>query len=177
MNIIKWISDMIIPIVITGILVAGLYKKADTYDIFIEGAKEGIGITVGIVPSIIGLMMAISMMRACGMIDLIAHALKPVLSFIGMPADVLPLALLRPMSGSASLGIVTDILKNSGADSYSGRVASIMMGSTETTFYTIALFFGSVNIKNTNKAVSIALIGDAVGMLGSIIFCRLFFGK
>ena len=175
MNVIQLFSDLIIPTVIVGVIVAGLCKRNDVYDIFTDGAKEGIKITMDILPSIIGLMMAIEMMNECGFIDLLVEFLRPTLSFVGMPAEVLPLAILRPISGSASIGIVGDVLSKSGADSYAGRIASVMMGSTETTFYTIALFYGSIKRKSSGKTVLVALIGDVAGMLASIIFCRLFF--
>jgi len=121
-------------------------------------------------------MVAISMLRASGAIDLLANWLSPVLTLIGLPADVLPLTLLRPISGSASLGIVTDIIKTHGPDSYAGRLASIMMGSTETTFYTVAVYYGCIGIKDIRHTIKAALTADAAGMLASILVCRFYFG-
>lgn len=167
-------SDLIIPIIIVIILCVGLYKSRDVYGIFCSGVREGMQITVDIFPSILGLMMAIEMLNACGAIEVVSNFLKPVLNIIGMPEEVLPLALLRPISGSASIGIVNNVFSEAGVDSYAGKVASVMMGSTETTFYTIALFYGAVKEKIGANVVMAALVGDFVAMIGSIIFCRIF---
>ncbi len=175
MNYIEIISNLIIPAGITAVVVCGMRKGVDVFDVFAAGAKEGLRVTVDILPSLIGLMMAISMMKQCGMIEIITGFLKPMLSFIGMPGETFPLAMLRPVSGSASMGIVSDIFASCGADSYAGRVASVMMGATETTFYTIALFYGSVGIKRSGRTVAVALAGDFAGLLGSVIFSRIFF--
>ncbi len=175
MKVIQYVSDLIVPFIIFGIIVSGMCTKKNVYDIFNEGAREALKITVDIVPSILGLMMAIGMLNSCGVTELLVGFLKPFLSFIGMPPEVLPLSVLRPISGSASIGIVGDVLEKCGPDSYAGRVASVMMGSTETTFYTIALFYGTVKTKVSGRVVVSALAGDFAGMLASIIFCRLLF--
>ena len=148
----------------------------DIFDVFASGAKSGVELTLQILPTLVGLMVAISMLRASGAIDLLASWLSPILSLIGLPADVLPLTLLRPVSGSASLGIVTDIIKTNGPDSYAGRLASIMMGSTETTFYTVAVYYGCIGIKDIRHTIKAALTADAAGMLASILVCRFYFG-
>ena len=166
----------IIPVIIFAIIIYGLSRRSDVYSSFTRGAKEGIMITVDILPNIIGIMVAVSMIKASGAIELLSNALKPALEFIGMPADLIPLVLLRPVSGSGAIGIVNDVFKTAGPDSYSGRIASVMMGSTETTFYTIALFYGAANIKNTRHTVRSALAADISGFVLSIIVCRLFFG-
>ncbi len=173
MNIIQKMSEMVIPAIIFFVIVSGIYKKKNVFDIFSDGAKEGLKLTFDIFPSIIGLMMAIGMMNACGVIELLVEFLKPILDVVGMPEEVLPLVVLRPVSGSASIGIVGDIFKNCGPDSYAGRVASVMMGSTETTFYTIALFYGTIKQKVSSRVVIAAISGDIAGMLASIIFCRI----
>ena len=169
-------SAYIVPVVILLIIVYGLMRGNGIYDSFVDGAAEGLKIVTGILPNIIGIMVAVNMLKASGCIELLANALAPALNRIGMPADIIPLALLRPVSGSGSLGIVGDILKNNGPDSYAGRLASIMMGSTETTFYTVALYYGAAKIKNIRHTLKAALTADAVGILGSLIACRLFFG-
>ena len=176
MSFLQNISDFIIPFIITAVLVSGLCGGYDVYEIFCEGASEGIKITLKILPSVIGLMMAVNMMRTCGMIELIGNFLSPLLKAVGLPPELLPLVMLRPVSGSASLGITADILNTFGADSYAGRIASVIMGSTETTFYTIALLYGSVGIKDSGKTAVGALLGNITGVFCSIIFCRLFFG-
>ena len=129
---------------------------------------------LGIIAPLVGLMVAINMFRASGALELISSALSPVLSFIGLPTDVLPLALLRPVSGSASLALVTDIFQTVGPDSLSGRIASVMMGSTETTFYTVAVYFGSVGIKNTRHTLPSALTADLTAILLSSAAVRIF---
>ena len=173
--ILKYISDLIMPVIIVIVITAGLCKRNDVYDIFVKGAGEGLLLTKDILPSIIGLMMAIEMINSCGILELIIEFLRPTLTFLGVAPEVLPLAILRPISGSASMGIVNDVLIKSGPDSYAGELASIMMGSTETTFYTIALFYGCIGIKETGKTVLVALIGDFVSVIASVIFCRLFY--
>ena len=175
MKALQYISDLIVPVIIFGVIMSGLCAKKNVYDIFNEGAREALKITVDILPSILGLMMAIGMLNSCGATELLVNFLKPLLSFVGMPPEVLPLSVLRPVSGSASMGIVGDVLEKCGPDSYAGRVASVMMGSTETTFYTIALFYGTAKTKVSGRVVASALAGDMAGMLASIIFCRLFY--
>ncbi len=170
------ISDFIIPFIITAVLVSGLCGGYDIYEIFCEGAGEGIKITLKILPSIIGLMVAVNMMRTCGMIELLGSFLAPMLKAVGLSKELLPLVLLRPVSGSASLGITADILNSCGADSHAGRLASVIMGSTETVFYTIALFYGSAGIKDSGKTALGGMLGNLTGIFCSIIFCRLFFG-
>ncbi len=176
MTVLQNISDYIIPFVITAVLVAGLCSKEEVYELFSAGAEEGIKITLKILPSIIGLMMAVNMMRACGSFELIGNFAAPLLKFLGLPAEILPLVLLRPISGSASLGITADILNAFGPDSYAGRLASVIMGATETTFYTIALFFGAAGIKDNGKTVLGALLANITGVICAILFSGLFFG-
>lgn len=176
MNVLQIISSCIIPAAIFGIILYGLTHVKDIFDVFSSGAKSGVELTLQILPTLVGLMVAISMLRASGAIDLLADWLSPVLTLIGLPADVLPLTLLRPISGSASLGIVTDIIKTHGPDSYAGRLASIMMGSTETTFYTVAVYYGCIGIKDIRHTIKAALTADAAGMLASILVCRFYFG-
>lgn len=176
MNVLQVISSCIIPTAIFGIILYGLTHIHDIFDVFTSGAKSGLELTLQILPTLVGLMVAISMLRASGAIDLLANWLSPVLTLIGLPADVLPLTLLRPISGSASLGIVTDIIKTHGPDSYAGRLASVMMGSTETTFYTVAVYYGCIGIKDIRHTIKAALTADAAGMLASILVCRFYFG-
>ena len=171
----NFISVFAVPIMILGIIVFGLIKKVKVYDSFLEGAKEGMVCTFNILPPLVGLVVAISMFRASGIIDMLSVALAPVLKIFFLPAEVLPLAILRPVSGSGSIAIITDIFKNCGPDSFAGRVASVMAGSTETTFYTLAVYFGAVNIKNTRHTLKSALLGDLTGIIMSVIVCRLLF--
>ena len=168
------ISLLAVPLMISGIIIFGLMRKVSVYDSFLEGASDGLKCTFNIAPPLIGLVVAISMLRASGFIDILSHILAPLLNAISMPAEVLPLALLRPVSGSGSIAILTDIFKNSGADSYAGKIASVMMGSTETTFYTIAVYFGAIKIKNSKYTLKSALIGDLTGIMLSVFAVRLF---
>lgn len=152
-----------------------MYREIKVWDAFVEGAKEGIETIVRIIPSLVGLLVAIGVFRASGAFDLIIYAVGPVTSLLGIPPEVLPLALLRPVSGSASLALVSDIMKTYGPDSLIGRVASTMMGSTETIFYTLAVYYGSVGIKNIRYTLGAALLADAVSVLASAAFCTLIF--
>ncbi|MBR5152449.1 MAG: spore maturation protein [Clostridia bacterium] len=162
------LSSFAVPAVIGFFLIFGMVRRVGVYDCFVEGAKDGLQSLVGIIPALIGLMVAISMFRASCALELLAHLLSPLLSTLHLPPDVLPLALLRPISGSASTAIVTDIFSTAGPDSPAGTIASVMMGSTETTFYTVAVYFGALGIKNTRHTIPCALLADLTGILLSI---------
>ncbi|MBR5155187.1 MAG: spore maturation protein [Clostridia bacterium] len=167
------ISILAIPLMIVGIVVYGMAKRINVYDSFVEGAKSGIENMVQIIPPLVGLMVGITMLRESGFMDVLGQVLKPLTNAIGMPKEVLPLALLRPVSGSGSIAIVNDIFKNMGPDSQAGRIASVMMGSTETTFYTVAVYFGAVGIKNLRYTLKSALVADLCGMLIAVFVARL----
>ena len=171
----NWISTFAVPVMMGSFLVLGLIKKVNIYDCFVEGAKDGLQSLVGIVAPLVGLLVAIHMFRASGTLELLARLLAPLLTLLGLPQEVLPLALLRPISGSASTAIVTDIFQTAGPDSLAGRIASVMMGSTETTFYTIAVYFGAVGIKHTRHTVAAALTADLTAILLAILATHLFF--
>lgn len=164
------------PLIFAVILIAGAIKNVKVYDVFVENAKEGISTIVKIIPSLIGLMVAIGVFRASGALDLIIYATKPIASLLGIPSEALPLAFLRPISGSASLALVSDIMKNFGPDSYVGRVVSTMMGSTETIFYTLTVYYGSVGIKNIRHTLVAALIAEFISVLVSVWVCAYMFG-
>ena len=168
-----YISMLAVPVLIASFIGFGLFRKVGVYDCFVEGAKDGLQSMVGIIAPLIGLMVAINMFRASGALELLAKGLAPALDVLRLPADVLPLALLRPISGSASTAIVTDIFKNLGPDSPAGKIASVMMGSTETTFYTVAVYFGAVGIKNTRHTIAAALLADLTGILLATILTRM----
>jgi len=156
-----------------GIIGFGVFKRVNVYETFIEGATEGVKNLMKIIAPLVGLMVSISVFRASGLLDIIAQVLYPVTSFINMPGDVLPLALLRPVSGSGSLAIVNDIFQTSGVDSQSGRIASVMMGASETTFYTMAIYYGSIGIRKARHTMKAALISDFVGALASVIVVQM----
>ena len=169
-----FISIVSVPLMICGIIAYGMIRKIDVYDSFVEGAKEGMESMFRIVPPLIGLIVAISMLRESGALELLGKFLKPITDFLNMPSDVLPLALLRPVSGSGSMAIVNDIFKVHGPDSIEGKIASVMMGSTETTFYTIAVYFGAVGIKKSRHTAMSALFADLTGIIMSVIIVRAF---
>lgn len=166
-----------VPVLFIVILGVGLFKDVKVYDAFVEGAKEGITTIVKILPPLVGLMTAVGVFRASGALDAIIFILTPAASFMGIPAEAMPLALLRPVSGSASLALVADILKAYGPDSYVGRVVSTMMGSTETIFYTLAVYYGSVGIKNIRYTLAAALVADGASVIASAWICAMVFGR
>lgn len=154
-----------------------MYKEVKVYDVFVEGAKEGIKTVVRIIPPLVGLLVAVGVFRASGALDLLIYAARPLASVLGIPSEAMPLAFLRPISGSASLALVSDIIKTHGPDSFIGRVVSTMMGSTETIFYTLTVYFGSVGIKNIRYTLAAALIADMVSVVASVWACTLVFGR
>jgi len=162
-------------VIIAAIIVYSVYKKVDVFDEFLDGASEGL-LTVGkILPSLLGLLFAIEIFKASGALDLITFVLRPFLSKFGVPEEVVPLAILRPISGSGALAIVSDVFSEVGTDSFAGRCASVMMGSTETTFYTIAVYFGAAGIKKILYTPFASLFADFVGFAASIIIVSRFF--
>jgi spore maturation protein B len=175
LTIMKAVSMYAIPLVLLAVPVIGVIKKLKVYEVFTEGAKEGFETAVKIIPYLVAMLVAIGMFRASGAMDFLVSALSPVTNLIGMPAEVLPAALMRPLSGSGTLGIVTDLINHHGADSLIGRIASTMFGSTETTFYVLAVYFGSVGISKSRHAVIAGLIGDVVGLLAAVLICRVVF--
>ena len=170
------ISVIAIPLIIAVFLAWGFFKKVKVYEVFVEGAKEGFHTAVRIIPYLVAMLFAIGIFRASGALDLLLTVLSPVTNLIGMPAEALPMALLRPLSGSGSLGIMTEIMKTHGPDSFIGVLVSTMFGSTETTFYVLAVYFGSAGVRNTRHALPAGLVADAFGMLGALLICRLLFG-
>jgi spore maturation protein B len=174
--IINAVSIIAIPLLLLLFLGYGILKKVRVYEVFVEGAKEGFTTAVRIIPYLVAMLCAIGIFRASGALDLLTMVLAPVTNLIGMPPETLPMALMRPLSGSGSLGIMTELMKVHGPDSFIGILASTMYGSSETTFYVLAVYFGSVQIKNTRHAVPAGLIADLFGMLGAVLICRILFG-
>ena len=154
---------LVVPLTLGLVAVYAACRRVDVYDALIQGAGEGLGTLARIIPSLVGLMTAVYMLRASGALDLAAQALAPLLDRVGVPAELLPLMLVRPISGSAALGVGAELITSSGPDSYVGRVAAVMLGSTETTFYTIAVYFGAVGISRTRYAVPAALCAEGTG--------------
>lgn len=169
-------TNIIIPLLFAIVVIYGVYKKINVFDIFIEGAKDGLSTSVRIIPALVALMTCVGMFKASGGIDIIISLIEPITSFFNIPREIIPLALLRPISGSGALVIYEDILKNYGADSFLARTASVLMGSTETTFYTIAVYYGATNIKNARHTALCALTADITGFLLSGFLVALFLG-
>jgi spore maturation protein B len=167
------LSEAAIPAVIIAILIIGAWRNVPVFDAFLEGAKEGLATAIRILPVLVGIMLAINIFEASGALDIIVTLLKPVVNFLGIPEEIVPMAILRPISGSASLGLLSRQLKEYGPDSLAGRILSVMMGSTETIFYTVAVYFGAIGVKKTRGTVWIALIAGMAGMISSVIVCKL----
>lgn len=167
-------TSYILPAVFIIILGYGLVKKVKIFDVFLIGAKQGALSCFSILPALVGLVVAVSMMRASGILDFFARILSPLLNLVGFPADVLPLALLKSVSGSGALAMVKSIFESSGVDSFSGKLASVMLGSSETTFYALAVYFGATRVKNTRYTVFAAVIADIVGIIAALALCQVF---
>lgn len=175
MQVVTLISSLFVPLFIAGIVIFGLAKKVPVYDAFIRGAKQGFSTVLRVLPYVVGFVFAIRIFTAAGCFDYISAALSPVLSPLGIPPEILPLALMRPFSGSASVGALTAIFSRYGPDSLVGRSASTLMGSSETLFYTTSLYYGSVGIKKTRHTIPAALISELAGLIASVTICRLIF--
>ena len=174
-HIISTISAWAIPFLVASIPVYGALKKVKVYESFVEGAKGGFQMAIRIIPYLVAILVAVGMLRGAGAIDMLASWLGPALERIGFPVEILPLAIMRPLSGSGSLGIVTELVKVHGPDSFLGRLAASAYGSTETTFYVLAVYFGAVGIKKTRHAVISGLAADVASLIAAIIICRLVF--
>lgn len=175
-TIITMISILAIPGLIFLFIGYGAIKKVKVYEVFVEGAKEGFDVAVRIIPYLVAMLVAIGIFRAGGGMEILITMLTPVTDFIGMPAEALPMAIMRPLSGSGSLGIMAEILSVHGPDSFIGILVSTFFGSTETTFYVLAVYFGSVNIRNTRHALPAGLLADIAGILGAVFIVKLLFG-
>jgi spore maturation protein B len=175
-SIIDIISIIAIPLVLIAFLGWGVVKKVKVYEVFVEGAKDGFNVAIRIIPYLVAMLVAIGIFRASGAMDVLTSVLAPVTELIGMPAEALPMALMRPLSGSGSLGIMTELMKVHGPDSFIGVLASTMYGSTETTFYVLAVYFGAVNVRNSRHALPAGLVADLFGMLAAVLITRILFG-
>jgi spore maturation protein SpmA len=165
------ISPWIMPALILGFLTFGLVRGVRVYEVFVEGARDGFSVAVRIIPYLVAILVAIAMLRASGALDALVAAIAPVTALVGLPAEALPMALLRPLSGSGAYGVLASIIQDPaiGPDSYVGRVASTIQGSTETTFYVLAVYFGAVQIRRFRHALAAGLIADVAGIMGSVV--------
>ena len=159
--------------VIVGIILYGLKEKKKVFDIFLNGAKEGMEIVIGLFPTLLGIFLAVGLLRTSGVLDAVIYFISPITNFLKIPSQILPLAILRPISGSASMGIAVDIMKQYGVDNIMGMITSTIMGSTETTFYTIAIYTACVKIKKIRFVLIAALLADLAGMIASVIICQI----
>jgi spore maturation protein B len=169
------ISLWAMPVLLVAIPLAGIIRKVKVYDVFIEGAKEGFDVAVRIIPFLVGILVAIGMFRGSGAMDLLMAGLRPIVEPTGFPAELVPLAILRSLTGSGSLAFTTDLIKTHGPDSLIARTAATMYGSSETTFYVLAVYFGSVGIRRTRHAVPAALIADLVAAIAAVAVCAWLF--
>ena len=174
-TIVNQLSNGMFLIFVVGIPLYGAIKKINVFDAFIDGAKEGFNTSVSLIPYLFAIMVAIGMLRASGFFELLQIGLTPMLKAIGMPSELLPLALIRPFSSTAATGMMAEVIHQHGGDSLMARTAATMMGSTETTFYVIAVYFGSVSIKRTRHAIPAGLLADLAGIIASVCVCRYLF--
>lgn len=175
-TILEQISLWAVPVMLVGIPLVGMIKGVKVYDVFIEGAKEGFEVAIKIIPFLVGILVAIGMFRGSGAMDLLTGALQPLMATTGFPAELMPLAILRTLTGSGSLAFTTDLIQTHGPDSLIGRMAATMYGSSETTFYVIAVYFGAVSVRKTRHAVPAALVGDVVAAIATVVVCFWMFG-
>ena len=175
-NGISLLSFFVLPAILVGFPLYGLYKRVPVYESFVEGAKEGFQVAVRIIPYLVAILFAIAMFRASGAMEAMTGALDPVLGLIGFPAELLPMAIIRSLSGSGSAALVVDMINQYGEDSIFVKMAAVMYGSSETTFYVIAVYFGAVGVRRTRHAVAAGLTADVAAALLSVWVVRLFFG-
>ncbi len=176
MEIVSLISLWFIPVLIGFILLYGTYKKVPTYESFVDGGKEGIKIAVSIIPFLVGMLVAITVFRASGALEFMMGYIRPAMEAIGVPPEIAPLAIIRPISGTAALGMTSDLIAAHGPDSFIGRLASTLQGSTDTTFYVLTVYFGAVGIKKMGDALKVGLLADLVGFIAAIAVVMLVFG-
>lgn len=170
------ITSIILPIIVCSIVVFGFYKKVRVFDCFVKGATKGFETAVSLFPVLLGLTLAVGMFTSSGASDFLSEVLSPLFSIFGIPKEVISLCIISPVSGSGSLSVYEQILSQYGADSYIGRVASVISGATETTFYAVSVYLGSVGIKKSGNVIPCALVGDFVSFISAALAVRIFFG-
>ena len=170
------ISKYAIPFMIGGIILFGMIKKVKVYESFTDGASEGFTTAIRIIPFFIAMLVAIGVFRESGAMDLLIRGLTPITKRFNIPGELVPIMLMRPLSGGGAQGLMTELVTSHGPESLLGRTAAVMMGSTETTFYVLAVYFGSISIKKQRNALSVGLIADLSGLIAAVIITRLYFG-
>jgi spore maturation protein B len=179
MNVYTLVNTVTLWVVPGLILFALLYascRRVNVFDTFIEGAQEGFHMSVRLIPFLVGMIVAVGLFRVSGAMEAVTAVIIPILNIIGMPAEVLPLAMMRPVSGSSALAITTEIMNTYGPDSLIGRMAATMQGSTDTTLFVLTVYFGAVGIKRTRYALNVGLMADAAGLTAAVLICRMVFG-
>ncbi len=175
-NLLNYISLWALPAMLLFVLTVAIFKKVPVYEEFTDGAKEGFKVAINIIPYLVAIIVSISMLRASGAIDMLAQIFSPMLKTFHVPADTIPLMIVRSLSGSGALGIFSDIANNAGANAYATKLAAIMVGSSETTFYVLAVYFGAVKISKLRYAVIIGILADIIGIISAIFVARMMFG-
>jgi spore maturation protein SpmB len=172
------ISPWIIPSLMLGLLGFGVIRRVRVYEVFVEGARDGFQVAVRIIPYLVAILVAVEMLRSSGALEILVRALGAVTDPIGLPAEALPMALLRPLSGSGAYGVLASIINDPaiGPDSYTGYLVSTIQGSTETTFYVLAVYFGAIGIRRVRHALAAALTADVAGIAGSVAICSILYG-
>ena len=174
-EILNILSLWLIPVLVCIILIHALIKKTPCYEVFVDGAKEGLFVAIKILPYLVAIIVSVSMFRASGAIEFLSQVLSDKLQMFNVPTETLPLMLTRSMSGSATLGIFSDIVNSSGVDSYASKLSAIIVGSSETTFYVLAVYFGSVKISKYRYALLSGLAADFIGIAAAVLVCQMFF--
>ncbi len=171
MEIINYLSTISIPLIFLIITVVGIKEKVNVFDLFIKGAKNGMKTVIRLYPTLLGIFIAVGMLRNSGVLEFITKMLYPIINFVNFPEEILPLAIIRPISGSAAIATATDIMSKFGVDTIIGLIASVIMGSTETTFYTIAVYTSHIKVNKSGKILIASLMADIVGIAVSILVC------
>ncbi len=175
MDIVNTVSNWVLPLTLAAILVMGVTRKVPIYESFVSGAKDGFSTSISLIPQLVAMLVAVTVFRSSGALNLLIGALRPLLLHIHFSPELLPLALLRPISGSGSLALVTDLFKQFGPDSFIGRAASVMQGSTDTTLYVLTVYFGSVGIRQARYAVKVGLMSDLISVIASVVVVQWLF--
>ena len=174
--VLETVSTWAIPLLVAGIPALALARRVKVYPAFVEGARQGFETAVRIIPPLVAILVALGMLRASGAMDAATRALAPLTGALGIPASVVPMLLVRPLSGGGALGVVGDVLRAEGPDGYAGRLVSVMAGSTETTFYVLAVYMGAVGVSRYRQALPAALLADLAGFTAAVVVVRLVFG-
>ncbi|MEF2291839.1 spore maturation protein [Virgibacillus dokdonensis] len=176
MELVTIVSAWLVPCFILIVLATATIKKVPAYEVFVEGGKEGVKMAFSLLPFLVGMIVAIAILRSSGALEAFIDLLAPILTAIGVPPYIIPLALVRPISGTAALGMTTELIHTHGPDSFIGRLASVMQGSTDTTLYILTIYFGAIGIKKMRYALKVGLLADLIGIIASIIIVSILFG-